>query len=180
MRGALRGGFDARLLALALIASACESIDDIDVEVSGSAAIAARTVIDDLTALVPFEGLDEVDFEQEFRNQGVAEEDVDSVRVKRFVLTLASPPSQSFDFLERVAFFASADGLPEVRIASVDAIDPETRTIELALDDVELEPYATAERMRVRAEVEGQRPEEPSTLRADVKFEVDVTVPGCE
>lgn len=175
-----QAGLQPRLLALALAVTACDGLDNFDVEASGQASVEARTLIDDLLGLVPFEGLGQVDFEQEFRNQGVSEEDVDSVVVKSFVLGIESPGTQSFDFLERVAFFASAEGLAEVRIASADAIDPAARRLELDLDDAELKPYATAERMTIRTEVTGERPEEATTLRADVVFDVDVTVPGCE
>lgn len=173
-------GLSPRLLALVLAVAACDGIDNFDVNASGKASVEARTLIDELLGLVPFEGLGQVDFEQEFRNQGVTEEDVDSVVVTSFVLTIEAPATQSFDFLERVAFFASAEGLEEVRIASADGIDPAARRLELALDDVDLKPYATAERMTIRTEVVGERPEEATTLRADVVFDVDVTVPGCD
>jgi hypothetical protein len=180
LSGSVRAAVGPRIVALSLAATACDGIDNFDVDASGRASVEARTLIDDLIGLVPFEGLGQVDFEQEFRNQGVSEEDVDSVVVKSFVLTIESPASQTFDFLDRIAFFASAEGLPEVRLASADGIDPAARRLDLAVDEVELKPYATAARMTIRTEVTGERPEEATTLRADVVFDVDVTVPGCE
>jgi len=170
---------DRKLLAVVVLCAACDGVDNIDVPVGARARIPARTLIDDVVGLVPFDGFGSIDFEQELRNQGVQEEDVDSVRVKTFTITIESPESQTFEFLDSIAFFVSAEGLAEARIASAAAIDPSVRTLELALDDVELEPYATAPRMTIRAEVEGERPEAETMIEAALTFDVDITVPGC-
>lgn len=178
--GFLRGSRTALVAALFAFPLACDGIDNIDVEVSGSATIPAATLVDTLLGSLAIGGFDEIDFEQKFQNQGVTPDQVDSVKVKSFVLTIESPDDGNFDFLQGVSFFARAPGEDEVRIASAEAIPAGARTVELTLDDVELQAYATASSMTIRASVEGEKPPETTQLRADVVFDVDVTVPGCE
>lgn len=167
----------ATLLALPL---ACDGIDNIDVEVSGAATIPEATLVDTLLGSLAIPGFEEIDFEQKFQNQGVTPDQVDSVKVRSFVLTIESPQEGNFDFLEGISFFARSPGEEEVRIASAEAIPAGARTVDLTLDDVELQAYATAASMTIRASVEGEKPEQATRLRADLVFDVDVTVPGCE
>ncbi|NUP06755.1 MAG: hypothetical protein HOW73_11935 [Polyangiaceae bacterium] len=171
----------ARALPLALLALpfACDELDNFDVPVSGAAVIPEATLLDELIGLVPFDGFDDITFEQSFANQGVSPDQVDSVKVASFTIVVESPEGQTLDFVDEVAFFASAPGLDDVRIASASIPDGVT-SVELTVDDVELEAYATASSMTVRAEVEGHRPDVETKLRADVVFDVDVTIPGCE
>jgi hypothetical protein len=167
------------LLALVALPVGCDELDNFDVEASGSAVIPAATLLDELLGLVPFDGFDEISFEREFANQGVTDDQVDGVRVRSFVLEVDAPSDGNLDFLESISFFASSPGLPEVRIASVAALPAGARRVELTLDDVELEQYATADSMIVRAEAAGRRPDVETRVRADVVFDVDVTLPGC-
>ena len=169
----------ALFLAAASFPFACDDLDNFDVPVSGTAVIPKATLLDELLGLVPFDGFDEISFERELANQGVTADQVDSVRVSSFTLLIESPADADFDFLEGISFFASAPGQPEVRIASAEAIPAGARTIELTVDDVELEAYATASSMVVRGEVQGKRPDVETKVRAEVVFDVDVTIPGC-
>lgn len=169
----------ALFLAAAAVPFGCDELDNFDVPISGTAVVPASTLLDDLLGLVPFDGFDEISFEREFGNQGVTEDQVDSVRVRSFALVVEAPADGSLDFLEGITFFASSEGLPEVRIASAAAIPAGARTIELTVDDVELEAYATAASMVVRGEVQGKRPDVETRVRAEVLFDVDVTIPGC-
>lgn len=169
----------ALFLAAASFPFGCDDLDNFDVPVSGAAIIPPATLLDELVGLVPFDGFDEISFEREFANQGVTPDQVDSVRVSTFTLVIESPSDADFDFLDGISFFASAKGLPEVRIASADSIPAGARSIELTIDDVELKAYATASSMVVRGEVEGKRPDVETRVRADVVFDVDVTIPGC-
>jgi hypothetical protein len=166
-------------LAVAAVPFGCDELDNFDVPVSGSAVVPPATLLDELLGLMPFDGFDEISFEQEFANQGVTEDQVDSVRVRTFALVVETPAEANLDFLEGISFFASAEGLPEIRIASAAAIPAGARSIELTVDDVELEAYATAASMVVRGEVQGKRPDVETRVRADVVFDVDVTIPGC-
>jgi len=169
----------ALFLAAAAIPFGCDVLDNFDVPVSGTAVVPASTLLDELLGLVPFDGFDEISFEREFANQGVTADQVDSVRVRSFALVIEAPADGNLDFLEGISFFASAQGLPEIRIASAAAIPTGARSVELTVDDVELEAYATAASMVVRGEVQGKRPDVETRVRADVVFDVDVTIPGC-
>jgi len=158
----------------------CDSLDNIDVEAGGQATIPASTVVDTLLGQVAFLGFDQIDFSQQFANQGVTEDQVDSVHLSSFTMTVEAPASGNFDFVTSVAFFAEAKGQPKVKIASMSEIPPGARQIDLLVnEDVELKPYVTAPSMTISSEVSGKRPKEKTTVRADVVLDVDIHIPGC-
>jgi hypothetical protein len=164
---------------LCLLFLGCDQIDNIDVDFAADASVPKKTLVDALLGELPLDGFDSMDFEQRFANQGVSPDQVDSVRLKTFTLTVTSPDEATFDFLDGVSFYASAPGQEEVRVASAAAIPAGARTIELTLDDVELADYATASSMTMRAEVEGSKPDVDTQIHAAVVFDVDVAIPGC-
>lgn len=158
----------------------CDSLDNIDVEVGGTAVIQAGTIIDELLDTLDVDALQRIDISQELENQGVTKDDVDSVRLLRFALRVEAPQGANLDFLDSVAFYAEAEGQPRVLIAEITAVPPGATEIELdVVADVELKPYAVAPSMTITGEVEGRRPDTDTTVTADVVLDVDVTVPGC-
>ena len=117
---------------------------------------------------------------QEFRNQGYTKDQVDSVRMKRFTLTITSPQGADFDFIDSIAFYAESDGLPRVLVAELDPV-PDGQS-EIILDvntEVELQPYVIAESMTITTEATGLRPEQETTVDANVVFDVDIAVTGA-
>jgi hypothetical protein len=169
----------ASAIALAGLCT-CAGIDNFDVDVEGQASIPKATVVENLLSAVNFPGFDSIDLSQEFKNQGVTKDDVDNVHIKSMTFTIDSPSDGNFDFLDSLTFFAEAEGLDKVQVASLASVPKGKRTLELEIDeDVDLQPYVVAPSMRMSSHIEGKRPDEDTTVTATVTLDVDVHVPGC-
>lgn len=170
-----------RFTALAVVCLACSGIDNVEVEARGQTTVPMGTVVDQLLgdlAFLGFEGFD-ISESQEFRNAGYDKSQIDSVRVTSFTLSIASPEDGNFDFLERLAFFAEAEGLPRVEIARLDPVPPGSNVLELELTGVDLREYAAAETMTITTEATGVRPDTETVVDARVVLDVDVNVSGA-
>lgn len=174
----------SRLAAVAVAVAAfttCSGIDNIDVDAEGQAVIPAGTVVDQLLGNVSFLGLDGFDISQsqEFRNQGYSKDQIDSVVVKHFTLSIDGPAGANFDFIDSIHFFAESEGLPRVEIASLDPVPTGSNELELDLASVELRDYAAAASMTITTEASGRRPPDETTVSAHVVLDVDVAVSGA-
>ncbi len=158
----------------------CSNIDHIDVSVGGKAEIPAATLLSKLLGAVSFGGFDKVDFTESFKNQGVTKDDVDAVHLKTMTLIVEAPPTGNFDFIQSVHFFAKADGLDKVEIATMDAIPKGKRELDLVINGaVDLKAYVVAPSMQIVSEVQGALPDEKTTVAAAVVLDVDIHIPGC-
>jgi hypothetical protein len=158
----------------------CQNIDNIDAAVGGKADIPAATPLGKLLGSLPLGGFDDVDFTESFKNQGVSKDDVDAVHMKTMTLIVEAPTTGNFDFIESVHFFAKADGLDQVEIASMDAIPKGKRELDLAVKtDVDLKAYVVAPSMKIVSVVNGSLPDEKTTVAAAVVLDVDIHIPGC-
>ncbi len=83
-----------------------------------------------------------VDSQQEFENNNSRRDLIENARLRKLVLSIKSPDTGNFDFLNEIEIYIEADGLDRVLIASLDAI-PETqlKTIELDVASTELVSY---------------------------------------
>jgi hypothetical protein len=157
----------------------CSRLDNVDVETKAKAVIPQGTLVDQLVDKLDLDAFQNIDFSSELANQGVSKSDVDSVRLTTFTLEIDAPPGQTFDFLDTIAFFASSDGLSEVRIAHLDVVPKGATKLTLESDaGVELKPYVVAPKMRIRGQVKGTRPARETTISARVVLDVDVAA-GC-
>lgn len=170
----------AAVAVLAVLASTCSDLDNIDVGATGTATIPEGTVIDELLGDFAFLGFDGFDISQsqEFRNQGYSRDQIDSVRVAGFTLAIVDPADANFDFLDSIRFFVEAEGLPRIEIAVLDPVPVGVAAVELELADAELADYATAESMTITSEASGRRPPAETTIEADVTLDVDVRLSG--
>lgn len=170
------------LPAIALVtAVTCDNIDNIDVDAGGKVTVPAATLVEKLLAgALDFTGFDEIDFSQEFANQGVSKDQVDAVHLKSLTLTIEGPAGGNFDFLQSISFSAQADGVGEVEIARIDAVPEGQKTLELDVStSVDLTPYVVAPSMRIKGKAEGSRPDQETTIAAAAVFDVDIHIPGC-
>lgn len=173
-----------RILAIlaALLTLSC-GVDTFETTVKGSTTIpGAPGLLKLLPALEPLQGLTNLDFSsnRDFENQGVDKSDVDSVRITRLALRIASPSDQDFGFFESLRFYAVADG-KRALVARKDGIDElalraPNPVLLLDLEDVELAPFVTAPSMSIEVEGTGRQPESDTTLEAEVTLRVDVNV----
>ena len=169
----------ASAIGFALL-STCAGIDNFEVEAGGRARVPARSALDVLLGQLGFAGFDSIDLSQEFENQGVRKEDVDSVRLVALELRVTSPEGATFDFLDSASFFVEAEGLPRVRIGALASVPAGASALSLEVDEgVELRPYVVAPSMTISSEVSGERPAEETIVEATATLDVDVTT-GCE
>jgi hypothetical protein len=166
-------------VALAGLAT-CDGLDNIDVDAGGQSSIPAATPLDMVLGALDFEAFSSLDFSQEFRNQGVAKDDVDSVHLVSMTLTITDPPGASFDFLDSIVFYMQTEGQPRIEIARMSPVPPGMTQLTLDVaESAELEPYVVAPKLEIVSEVEGSLPPQETTVDAQVVFDVDVTIPGC-
>lgn len=168
------------LPAVALVtAVTCANLDNIDVDAGGKVTVPAGTIVDKLLAgALDFTGFNKIDFSQDFANQGVTKDDVDSVHLKSLELTIES--GDNFDFIESISFSVGADGLDTVEIAHLDAVPKGTKKLVLDVStSAELKPYVVAPSMRIDGKVQGERPDQETTVSAAAVFDVDIHIPGC-
>jgi hypothetical protein len=172
---------DRSILAVAALCIGCSDLDNIDIEAGGQTTVPAGTVVDQLLGDLQFLGFEGFDISesQEFANAGYSKSQIDSVRLTRLSLSIASPETGNFDFLERVAFFAESEGLARIEIARLDPVPPGSNVLELELSDVDLRDYAAAESMTITTEATGVRPDTETAVDALAILDVDVNISGA-
>lgn len=169
----------ASAVALAALCT-CGTLDRFEVGTSASAEIPKATLLEELIAFVDFPGFDEVDFSKDIENQGVSEDQIDSVRLGSFVIHTGEGSGATLDFIESASFYAEAEGLPRILVASSESFAGET-SVELDLEeDAELKPYVVAPSMTLSAEIKGKKPAQDTVVTAEVTLTIDATIPGCE
>jgi hypothetical protein len=176
-RAATRLGGTVVLLALIT----CGGLDTFDVEESATTTIQGAGVLGvALNQALGFTGFDNIDISDsnEFENQGVTKDDVDSVKVQAITLRVTSPTNGNFDFLESIEFYVDAAGLPKKLIALRDNIPDGQSEIELDVRDIELRDYVVKDAMSITAQGSGEVPVDDTTIKADVVMAVDVNVDG--
>lgn len=157
-------------------------VDEFDTELKATTTLEGSPgLLRLLEGLGPMAGFTNIDFStnQDFANQGVGKEDVDSVKLTRMTIRIVDPADQDFRFLESLQFFAEADG-QKVLVAERHGIDKldlraPNPVLELEVKDVELAPFVTAPSMSITTEGKGRRPARDTTLEATVQLRVDVS-----
>ena len=160
----------------------CENIDNFEIPVNAEATVPKATLIDELLGPLEFAGFNSIDLSQDFRNQGVTEDDIDSVHIKSMTFKIKAPAGANFDFLESLTFFAETTALAndKVQIASLAEVPKGKTELEMVVNqDVDLRPYATAPKMKLTSSIKGKRPPEETTVTATVLLDVDIHIPGC-
>ena len=118
-----------------------------------------------------FSGLDLSQTEQ-FKNQGVSKNQVQSVKLTSAKLTITAPAGGTFDFLNDLEFDVGASNLPTKAIAGLSSIPQGATELTLTVDDVELAPYVTAASMNITTQAHGTPPQQDTTISAALNFAV--------
>jgi hypothetical protein len=148
-----------------------------DVKASGEGKVEGSALGQFFEAL-PFKGFDnfasfDISQTQDFKNQGVDKEHLESVKLKTLTLKVTDPSSANFNFIDKIAFYAATEGKPKVRIAHKDAVPRDSREFSLDLDGAELKDYVSAKSMKITTEASGRSPAQDTTIHVDVVFTVD-------
>ncbi|EAU62198.1 hypothetical protein [Stigmatella aurantiaca] len=137
----------------------------------------AITQLNAFPAIGSFVGLD-FNENQDFKNQDVTKDEVDSVRLQSLEMRLLSPSDVDFGFLDTLEFFAKAGDL-EVRIArrrdiSQLGLRAPNPVLRMDVDDEELQPFIAAPAMSILVRGKGRLPEQEVRLQAVVLLGVEV------
>jgi hypothetical protein len=168
--------------ALLFAALSCRggALATIDVEAGGEAVVPAGTLVEDLLVDFGFDSLVSMDLtaEEELANQGVAPGDITGARLVELELVAVSPAGADLSFLDSLAVFVEAPGLPAVEVAAGAEFPEGVAAVSLDLAAVDLGPYVVSQEMTLRTEISGRRPSEETTVAARVVVAVDVTAQG--
>ena len=159
----------------------CGGLTHLTVTQSATAMIPAATLLEVLAGDVGFGSLATFDITQaqEFKNQGVKREQINSVKLQTLTLEITSPMNgQDFTFLDSIAFLVDAPGQPQKEVAHGGPFAQGVKSISLTIDAVELAPYATAPSMTFSTSVKGRKPANATTIEAKVVFGADINVAG--
>lgn len=118
--------------------------------------------------------------QSEFQGHKTASNLIQSIKLKKIILTITSPDGRQFDFLKDIEIYLSADGEEEVLIASKYDI-PETTGNALQLDPgtAELKNYLIKDKYKLRLKVTTRK-----VINQDIKvnvgntFKVDANILG--
>jgi hypothetical protein len=166
--------FAARLAALALVAASAACHATIDVPITSSTTVKGGTLFQNLLSQ-SFGDFTSIDLASsaEFKNAGIDKDDVESVRLSGLTLTVTAPAGGTLEFLDEVAFYVEAEGLPKVKVAEAAAVPDSATTLALTTTNVELAPYVTAPKLSLTTETKAHAPRSDTTLEARAVFTVD-------
>lgn len=161
---------------------ACGKLDVITLRESSEAEIPGATLVESIAQDgLQFGGFEGLQFSQsqELQNQGVKENQIDSVKMDSLILTVTNPENGDMSFLTSLEFFIDADELPKVRIASFGDFQAGQNSISMLTDDQEMKDYIVADSMTITTSVEGQKPDQTTTIKGDMAIKVDIDVGGA-
>jgi hypothetical protein len=109
----------------------------------------------------------------EFQNNGTDAKHVQDVKLDALTLSIKSPASQTFNFLNSIRVYISADGLQEIEIAYLESIPTSVQSIYLTTTGVKLDAYLKKDSysLRIKAVTDEQLYEDV-TMKADMVFHV--------
>lgn len=167
-------------LSMLLSCSACGPIM-FSTELKGQATVQGSTLGQLLSVFPQVGGFADLNFDQnaDFQNNKAQRQHVKSMKATSFTITIASPNSQDYAFLDSIEFAAKADGVAEAKIASKSNIGSlglaaPNPTLTLDVESTDLSAFVRAPTMTIISRGTGRQPSQDTTLEAKVKFDVGV------
>lgn len=112
----------------------------------------------------------ETNSNQEFQNNNTRADLVKDVKLESLKLTITDPEDKTFSFLKSIKIYISADGVPEIELASQENINSTTNTLDLETTNEKLDPYVKASSYNLRTAVVTKE-----TLTSDVSVRANLT-----
>lgn len=166
-------------VALALVFSGCGPIM-FDAQMKGQAVISGGTLGQLLSAFPQANGFTSVDFSnnQDFKNNNTSRDKVKTTRLTSLTLTITSPNTQDFSFLDSLEFVVKANG-KEQKVASKTNISQlglaaPNPTLSLDIVDADLAEYVRSSDFSLTTSGTGRQPRQDTNLDVNVKFTVGV------
>jgi len=163
-----------------LLTAGCPGLGQVafDVDSSGQSQVQGSPVGGFLPAPPGFENFNGVAFSQsqQFQNNNTNKDHITSCRVGKLTLKVVSPAGGTLSFLSRIEFFIKTAKLTEVRIAEALSIPAGTTSIDLAIDDQQIAPYAKSDTFSITTKATGQQPSQNTTIEADLKLHIEANI----
>lgn len=165
---------------LLVLGTACDGLTSFNIDGSTTTEVPAGTLLEALVGDVGFSDLLNMDITEntEMQNQGVGPEDIREVRLTSFRLVVVEPNGADLSFLQSMTLSVEAPDVAKVRVASADSFPEGVGTVDFDLDDVDLAPYAVSQSMTLTTDVNGRRPDEDTTIRAEYEMSIKATLKG--
>ena len=157
--------FFALAVLLTFATIACDTIDDLlTFYINQEATIVVESNFP--IGLVAFDPVTvPTNSEETFKNNKTRAELVKDVTLNKLTLTIPEAEGADFDFLKKIEIYIAAEGLNEVKVAFLDEVPLNQKTIELKLTNAKLDEYLKKDNYTIRTKAE---------LRSSVVSDVDV------
>ncbi len=167
-------------LLLVLAVSSCKKIDEwthFTIEIDDQATIDPIPVVPGMPIDIPIPEVT-TNSSQNFENNNTNKDLVEDARLKKMTLTVSSPESGDFSFLNDVEVYMKAEGLEETLIASKHNITG-GKTIDLDCEDKDLSAYVKKDTIefRIKTTVDEVTFEE-YTIDIHTEFLIDAKILG--
>lgn len=167
------------VLALAMAFSGCGPFM-FDAQMKGQAVIQGGTLGQLLSAFPQANGFTSVDFSnnQDFKNNNTSRDKVQTTRLNTLTLTITSPNTQDFSFLDSLEFTVKANGKEQkvatkANISSLGLAAPNP-TLSLDVIDADLAEYVRSADFTIVTSGAGRQPRQDTNIDLNVKFTVGV------
>lgn len=166
-------------LVLAVVLSGCGPFM-FDAQMKGAATISGGPLGGLLSAFPQANGFTSVDFSnnQDFKNNNTSRDKVKTTRLNSLTLTITSPNTQDFGFLDSLEFTVKANG-KEQKVATKTNISQlglaaPNPTLSLDVIDTDLAEYVRSSDFTITTSGTGRQPRQDTNIDVNVKFTVGV------
>lgn len=169
------------LAAIILSVISCDKLDDLtmfNIDYTTDFTIQSTTILGTPFDIITPETT--TNSESEFENNNTNSDLVESVKLRQLTLTLQTPSSGDFDFLNDISIYITAEGLEERLLASrMNIPEDGSRVIELDVADTELREYIKGDSYRLRTETTtDQTIESDHEIEIFTRFGIDAKILG--
>lgn len=149
----------------------CQELLTFDVVKTAQTTVPGSDLLGDLlTVSFPEFATFDVTSTDEFQNQGITAEDIESVKIDTIVLRVVSPDEQDLAFFDAISFYVEAEGLERTRLATHTTFEEGVREVTIMPDDVELRDYVVSDTMAITTDVTARQPPEDTVLEAKISM----------
>lgn len=173
------------ITAVSFLAASCELVDKLDdltqfdldydtsIDIPSQEGLVTPIPIDITTPDI------NTDSESAFELKNTAENLVEEIILKSLKLVITSPHEQTLDFLKSIEIYLIAEGLTEVKIASIDNVEDGLTELVLDVDDTDLKEYIFADTMKLKLKITPDKIVSTETsISVESTFFVDAKILG--
>ena len=169
------------LLLVTLTSGGCKLIDELrtfDIPYSVEFTVPSSTLLN-LPINLPTSSVT-TDTEQQFEDEGIESDWVESVKLSNMKLTITAPEGEDFSFLESISIYMNTPNQPEILIADkVSVSESASNSFDLDVKNIDIYPYISQSSFSLRTSITTDETMTQSIdFKADLIVEVKATIPG--